>query len=105
MADRPASHASRLYLGLYALLIVFGSLYSASGLHGLGEWSLAFLFEPLPRYITRTDISTNLLVYVPFGYLLARYLGQPHRRGRAILLASLAGACSSVLKSRFLPRT
>jgi VanZ family protein len=97
MTDRSASHASRLSLGLYALLIAFGSLYSASGLHGLGEWSLAFLFEPLPRYITRTDISTNLLVYVPFGYLLARHLGQPHRRGRSILLASLAGICCSVL--------
>ncbi len=97
MADRPAAHPVGLYLGLYLLLIVFGSLYSSAGYRGLGEWSLDYLGKPLPRYITRTDVSTNLLVYLPFGYLLALRLGQPHRRGRAILLAVLGGAACSVL--------
>lgn len=97
MLNRTTTRPGNFHLALYALLIVFGSLYSSSGMHELGEWSLGFLFEPLPRYITRTDISTNLLVYVPFGYLLALNLGHPHPRGRTILLASLAGVCCSVL--------
>ena len=100
LAYRPAPYPVSLYLGLYLLLIVFGSLYSSAGFRELGEWSLDFLGKPLPRYITRTDISTNLLVYVPFGYLLALRLGQPHHRGRAILLAVLGGsACSILLES------
>jgi len=86
-----------LYLALYTLLIAFGSLYSAGLPHDLTEWSLAYLFEPLPPYITRTDITTNLLVYAPFGYLLALTLGKPQRRRRAILLASLGGLALSVL--------
>lgn len=100
MADRTVSRRSNLYLVLYGLLIAFGSLFSVDLPDGLERWSLSFLFEPLPRYITRTDISTNLLVYVPFGYLLALRLGQPHHRGRAVLLASLGGlACSILLES------
>lgn len=86
-----------LYLALYTLLIVFGSLHSADLPEDWGRWSLAFLFEPLPPYITRTDISTNLLAYLPFGYLLARALAQPQHRVRAILLASLGGLALSVL--------
>ena len=97
MTDRSPSRQADIFLGLYALLIAFGSLYSGSGLHGMGQWSLSFLFDPLPRYITRTDISTNLLAYVPFGYLLALHLSHPHRRGRAIVLTALAGFCCSVL--------
>jgi VanZ family protein len=97
MTDRSPSRQANIFLVLYTLLIAFGSLYSGAGLHGLGQWSLAFLSDPLPRYITRTDISTNLLAYVPFGYLLALHLSHPHRRGRAIVLATLAGFCCSVL--------
>jgi VanZ family protein len=97
MTDRTASPPANLYLGLYLLLIAFGSLYSSAGFREPGDWSLDFLGKPLPRYITRTDISTNLLVYVPFGYLLALRLGQPHHRGRAILLAVLGGAACSIL--------
>lgn len=92
----PARIAS-LYLALYTLLIAFGSLYSAELPHALREWSLAFLFAPLPPYITRTDISTNVLVYLPFGYLLALGLTRPQRRRRAIVLASLGGLALSVL--------
>jgi VanZ family protein len=97
MIDRRVARRSPLYLGLYALLIAFGSLYSTAGFRGFGVWSLDFLGYALPRYITRTDISTNLLAYLPFGYLLALHLARPHRRGRAIFMASLAGACFSVL--------
>jgi len=96
-----ASHfnhgSTSLYLGLYALLIAFGSLYSTAGFLGFDTWSLDFLFQPPPRYITRTDISTNLLVYMPLGYMLARHLGLPHQRGAAILMATLGGACFSLL--------
>jgi VanZ family protein len=93
----PSPPRASLYLALYTLLIAFGSLYSADMPHDLGEWSLAYLFEPLPPYITRTDITTNLLAYTPFGYLLALTLARPQRRRRAIVLATLGGLALSVL--------
>lgn len=97
MAPSSLPRPSLLPTGVYALLIAFGSLYSTAGFLGLDAWSLDFLFQPPPRYITRTDISTNLVVYLPLGYMLTRHLGQPHRRGVAILMATLGGMCFSML--------
>lgn len=97
MFSDASNHTSIAYLGLYALLIAFGSLYSTAGFLGFEAWSLDFLFQAPPRFITRTDISTNLLVYLPLGYMLARHLGQPHRRGSAILMSTLGGMCLSLL--------
>ncbi len=97
MTTSSVSPAIGIYLSIYALLIAFGSLYTSAGLSPEDTWSLSFLFDPLPRYITRTDISTNLLVYLPFGYLLARRFGLPRQRARGISLALLVGGSYSVL--------
>jgi VanZ family protein len=83
------------FLGLYSSLIVVGSLSPFSGWLGLDAWSLDFLFAPLPRYITRHDLTTNLLVYLPLGYVLTRVLATPRRRGAAIVLAVLLSALLS----------
>lgn len=80
-----------LFLILYAGLITFGSLYPFTGLKGLEHWSGEFITAPLPRFITRSDISTNLLAYLPLGYALALQFGLPRRRLRAILFAMLVG--------------
>ena len=80
-----------LFLVIYAGLIAFGSLYPFAGLKGLGHWSGEFITAPLPRFITRSDITTNLLAYLPLGYVLALQLGLPRRRLRAILLAMFVG--------------
>lgn len=108
MAGQTDSRPTSLALGLYALLIAFGSLYTSAGFLGLGAWSLDFLLQPPPRYLTRTDISTNLLAYMPLGYLLARRLAQRRGRGAAILLATLAGAgfslCMESLQTPLLDR-
>jgi len=80
-----------LFLLLYAGLIAFGSLYPFVGLKGLEHWTGQFITAPLPRFITRNDISTNLLAYLPLGYALALKLGLPRRRLRAILFATFVG--------------
>jgi len=80
-----------LFLVLYAGLIAFGSLYPFAGLKGLEHWSGEFITAPLPRFITRSDISTNLLAYLPLGYALALRFGLPRRRLRAIFFALLVG--------------
>lgn len=85
------SRSTLLFLILYAGLIAFGSLYPFTGLKGLENWSGEFITASLPRFITRSDISTNLLAYLPLGYALALRFGLPRRRLRAILLAVLVG--------------
>jgi VanZ family protein len=100
-SHRPSSVSSNprstlLFLVFYASLIAFGSLHPFTGLMGLEHWSGEFITAPLPRFVTRNDISTNLLAYLPLGYALALRLGLPRRRLGAILLATLVGFFYSV---------
>jgi len=83
------------FMALFGALIVVGSLYPFSGWLAPAAWSLEFLAAPLPRYITRHDLTTNLLVYLPFGYLLARLFSSPRHRSLAILPATLLSALLS----------
>lgn len=85
-----------LPLALYTALIVIASLHPFSGWRSPAQWSAEFITAPLPPFITRTDLSTNFLVYVPLGYLLALLLAHPRRRGRAVVLATLAGMALSL---------
>lgn len=87
---------SWLPLAGYLVLILASSLHPYTGWRPFGAWSFEFITAPLPPFITRTDLSTNFLVYVPLGYLLALYLAQPRRRGRAVLFATLAGMLLSL---------
>jgi VanZ family protein len=91
-----ASPLSRIVLAAYALLIAYASLYPLSGWRDPGGAPFAFLFAPLPRYITAFDLGANFLGYVPFGLLCALAL-HPRFSGRAAALAALlAGAAVSL---------
>ncbi|MDD5365813.1 MAG: VanZ family protein [Gallionellaceae bacterium] len=80
----------------YCAVIAIASLYPFSGWTAPTGLKDHFLTAPWPRYITRNDISTNLLAYLPFGYLLAVRLFRPGRRAIPILLACLAGGLMSL---------
>ena len=80
--------ASPYLAAAYALLIVYGSLYPFS------DWLpaddlFAFLTGPWPRYLIRSDIITNLLVYLPLGLLTARALRYRLRPARTVFAAAL----------------
>lgn len=92
----PRPSPSWLPLAGYVVLILASSLHPYAGWRPLASWSFEFITAPLPPFITRTDLSTNFLVYVPLGYLLALHLGQPRRRSRAVLFATLAGMALSL---------
>jgi len=82
-----ASSASPILAAAYALLIVYGSLYPFS------DWlpaedMLAFLTAPWPRYIIRSDIITNILIYLPMGLLVARALRHRLHPGAAVIAAA-----------------
>jgi VanZ family protein len=83
-----ASSASPILAAAYALLIVYGSLYP------FGDWlpaegMLAFLTAPWPRYIIRSDIIANILIYLPMGLLAARALRYRLRPGTAAAAATV----------------
>ncbi len=88
-ATGPHAQAAWWFLAAYAALILFGSLWPFTGWRPPAQGWAQFLVAPLPRFITRTDLTTNLLVYLPLGYALALALAQRMRRGRAVVLAAL----------------
>jgi VanZ family protein len=80
----------------YCAMIAGASLYPFTGWSVAPGWSIDFLSAPMPRYITRNDVSTNVLAYLPFGYLLALRLFRPGLRALPIVLAWLAGSLFSI---------
>ncbi len=88
--------SAALPLGLlYALLVIYASLFPFTGWRdqGLAPW--AFLQAPWPQYWTRFDLVANLLGYAPLGFLLALALMRMRRGWPAVTLASLAAALLS----------
>lgn len=84
-----------LALLLYTALLVFGSLYPFQGFRAVETADFAFLLAPLPPFVTRTDLTTNVLVYVPFGFLLARQLSRARRLRLALPWTLVLGALFS----------
>ena len=95
-----------LSLWSYLALLIAGSLYPATAWRAPGEHFLAFLIASWPRYATRTDITTNILVYLPFGFLLASALHTRMKLRYAVWWVALAGLLLSLLMEvlqNFLP--
>lgn len=90
----------------YALLIIYASLHPLSGWRDHGGDPFAFLATSWPRYFTVFDLVTNLVAYIPLGFLCA---AMPQERARplaACLLAALPGVGLSLMlewTQNFLP--
>lgn len=85
-----------LALVIYVLLIMYGSLYPMSGWHTPDQSLWSLLSGPWPRYISRSDILVNVVVYIPVGALFTWLL---HRRLPlllAIVVATLGGIILSI---------
>lgn len=85
----------RQAVAVYVLLLFYGSLYPF-------QWAarteplFGFLLHPGAAYLERGDLLQNVLVYMPFGLLLAAWWARRHRYWLALLLAVLVGAGFSV---------
>lgn len=96
-AARHDSPLARTALAVYVVLLIYGSLSPWTGWRALGVGPFAFLGAPWPAYVTGFDLALNVLAYVPLGLLLALAL-HPRLRGLpAIVVATAAAACLSVL--------
>lgn len=82
---------------IYAILIVYASLYPFDNwrIQGIAPW--AFLTAPLPRYWTGFDVLSNVLGYAPFGFLLALALHRTRHHWPAIGLTTLVAAALSLM--------
>lgn len=107
MAPR-ASPLARYLLLVYALLVVYGSLYPLIGWRDQGLSPFAFLGAPLPRYFTWFDVALNVAAYFPLG-LLAVLAVAPRATGipaaaiatsGAVVLSILLEAAQSYLPDR-----
>lgn len=84
----------------YAALIVYASLYPFSDWRDLGVSPLAFLDAAWPRYWTVFDLLSNVLVYLPLGFLLTLALHRlPGRWFRPIVALLLGIGLSFCLES------
>lgn len=97
-ASRPKAHAStfaRVGVLVYALLIVYASLFPFSNWQSKGLPPFGYLTAPLPHYWTMFDLAANVLAYIPLGLLIVFALYPQLRRVGAVILAIVAGALLS----------
>ncbi|MEF8698422.1 MAG: VanZ family protein [Candidatus Accumulibacter sp. UW26] len=99
-APAPAVRSTRLplYLALaYLILISYASLYPFTNWRDLGVAPLEFIDAAWPRYWTAFDLSVNVLVYLPLGFLLSLALRPlPGGRWSAATVAILLGGLLSL---------
>jgi VanZ family protein len=84
----------------YTALIVYASLYPFADWRNQGIEPWAFLTAPWPRYWTLFDVVSNVLGYMPQGFLLALSALRMGRARAAVGLATLAcGLLSLTMES------
>ena len=74
---------------IYVGLILYASLYPFNDWRDQGIVPWAFLWAPLPKYWTGFDVVSNVLGYVPAGFLLALTAWRTGRGRRAVWLSAL----------------
>ena len=86
-----------LYLAAaYTLLVIYASLHPFSGWRDSGAPASAFLFAAWPRYWTGFDLVTNVIAYLPLGFIWVPTLQPRHGQLLAALMAAMLCACLSL---------
>lgn len=85
---------------VYVALVVYASLYPFEGWRSQGDWPWAYLWAPWPRYWTAFDLWSNVLGYVPLGFLVTLGVvrtGSPAWRAAAWMTGVVACGALSLL--------
>ncbi|MFN7857671.1 MAG: VanZ family protein, partial [Acidovorax sp.] len=78
---------------VYAVLIVFASLFPFDGWRAQGIDPIVFLLAPMPPpYWSGFDVTINIAGYVPLGFLMALAMVRSGWARGALWMATLAGA-------------
>ncbi|MEO8143793.1 MAG: VanZ family protein [Betaproteobacteria bacterium] len=88
---------TRFFLAVYALLVVYASLYPLTGWREPAGPALAFLMEAWPRYLTAFDLTANFFGYAPYGLLCVLAVHGRLPAVAAAVLATLSAAALSLL--------
>lgn len=91
------SPLARLLLFVYALLVVYASLYPLSGWRDHGLQPFEYLAAPWPRHIILFDVAADLIGYAVLGALAVLAWHPRLRGGRAVLAATGVGLALSIL--------
>ena len=83
---------ARLACFAYVLLIIYASIFPFNFNVSVGALLLDWVFAPIPKYITSFDIFTNILGYLPLGFL-AVFAVYPRLRGHQALLFAILLGC------------
>ncbi len=97
MANGARTHLTLYLAGSYLLLIIYASLYPLTGWRDSGDHPLSFLGAAWPRYYTGFDLATNIVAYLPFGFLCAAAMRRHLAALPAWLLAALLGSSLSLV--------
>lgn len=86
----------RVFLILYLLFIVYGSLFPLTGWRPTHQDIWSVWVQGWPGRVSRSDLLTNILVYIPFGFLLA--LNLPAKTGHVtrVVMSAFLGATLSI---------
>jgi len=97
VANGARTHLTLYLAGSYLLLIIYASLYPLTGWRDSGDHPLSFLGAAWPRYYTGFDLATNIVAYLPFGFLCAAAMRRHLAALPAWLLAALLGSSLSLV--------
>jgi VanZ family protein len=86
---QPHRSSATLFALIFALLIVYASLYPFSGWRDQGINPFYFLNAPWPRYWSRFDVVANFLGYAPLGFLATLALLRTRLLPQPVLLMTL----------------
>ncbi|MDE2417140.1 MAG: VanZ family protein [Burkholderiales bacterium] len=81
---------------MYAVLIVYASLYPFAEWRNQDILPWAFLEAPFPRYWTRFDVAVNIIGYLPLGSMLALSALRSGRGRQALWFSVLLAAALSL---------
>ncbi|OGL47113.1 MAG: hypothetical protein A2W05_06765 [Candidatus Schekmanbacteria bacterium RBG_16_38_10] len=81
-------------LVLFTLLLIYGTLYPFSGWRWTDD-SIDSLILRWPQYISRNDMLTNFIVYVPLGFFAVRLLSEYLCPITIILITTITGVAFS----------
>jgi VanZ family protein len=91
---------SRYLAFVWIVLTVYGSLYPFSGWQNNGANPFAFLEWAWPRYWTTFDLTVNVILYIPTGFLLTlSFCRLPGRWSGIVLAVLLSGLLSLSMES------
>jgi len=84
-------------VAVYAGLLVYCSLFPFSGWRWPDQPLFSFLAKLPPAHVSKSDLLTNLLAYIPFGFILQKYLSRRKRDLASVFAATLIGTLTSFL--------